>query len=129
MIIVTRLLIALIVILSVLILNPVVVAETLTLVPTTQSTLADGTVLLTTITVESDDPSVMTIMQEVQTTDSLIYWKLVTTVSPDTDNDDSPEITNLYTAPKEPNPFDINQDGTVNGRDFWALFVFVFWTP
>lgn len=104
-------------------------AETLTLVPTTQTTLANGETLATTITIESDDPATLIIVQEIVTTDSLRYWRLVTTVNPDTNVDDIPEITNIYMAPKERSPFDVNEDGFTNGADFWSLFVFLFWVP
>jgi hypothetical protein len=105
------------------------VAETLTLVPPTQTVLATGDTLITQVTVDADNPSVIHITQEVQTLDSLRHWKLVTNIYPDSTGDHNPELSISYTPVKMANPFDVNQDGVVNGRDFWTLFSFLFWRP
>lgn len=98
----------------------------LNLVSPTLSNLPNGVTVETHMFVDSTT-SVITITQETVggLPDSSYYFQTITTIYPDTNSDDMPEVSVTHTyppAPPEKDPFDINEDGEVNGLDLWTLF-------
>jgi hypothetical protein len=102
------------------------VAQAESLVSPTNVVLANGDTLQVQIDVAGTGTPVLTVTQTVLSADTTKYWRLVTVVNPSTTTGGNPVVTATYTPPKARNPFDVNADGAVNGRDFWSLFTYLF---
>ena len=109
-----------------LLMTPIVSAEVNDLVaPRTLDDGLGGTILFS-MTLD-DVTGTILIVQEHPSADSTKYWKSITQIRPDATGNNQPEVTIIeYTPPIDLPVYDVNRDGSVDSRDFWLVFRYVF---